>query len=91
VLARWNVKANLQQLSSVGKLRGPPPFGWRFISKEADFEEIPEQQAIISLRKSGLSYTKITNKLNEDGDDLHKKKKVPGEGIYRKSCQNNLV
>lgn len=64
-----DVKINLQRLSKEGRLRSRPPFGYKFVSKDSDFEEIPEQQNVIKfileLHKSGKSLSAIAAILNE--------------------------
>ena len=68
-----HVSANMQRLSAEGKLRGKPPFGYKFVSKDTPYAEVPEQMAIrdkiIKLHKEGLGYTKIADRLNTDGDN----------------------
>lgn len=63
-----NVKMNLQKLSKEGKLRSRPPFGYKFVSKDSDFEEIPEQQNVIRFieisHKNGKSLSTIAYELN---------------------------
>lgn len=41
------VSNTMQYLVEQGTLRGRPPYGWRFVSKEKGFEEVPEQQEVI--------------------------------------------
>lgn len=83
------VKETMQVLSREGKLRGRPPFGWKFVGKDRDFEPEPEQQRILEkikrLHIEGVSMTKIADTLNNDGDDRYiaNNKKSP------EKCQNS--
>lgn len=67
-----SVKNNLQRLSKDNKLRSCPPFGYKFVAKDKNFEPVPEQQAvikkIIELFIKDPCITRVVNKLNEDGD-----------------------
>jgi site-specific DNA recombinase len=68
-----NVRINMQRLSKEGKLRSKPPFGYKFIAKDLDFEIVPEQQKVIEkiihLFQENPCLAKIARKLNEDGDN----------------------
>jgi len=68
------VSETMQVLSTQGKLRGKPPFGWKFFGKDRDFEPVPNQQLvlskIISLHSSLFSMNKIAFILNSNGDNL---------------------
>jgi len=64
-------------MSSSENMRSRPPFGWKFVGKGLDYEEVPEQQKVIkkilSLWNAGnhdSKYGIIAKKLNEDGDNL---------------------
>lgn len=65
------VSSNMKNLSAINQLRGRPPFGWKFISKEEPMVKDEEQQNIISIIKDlhqqdkNLSY--ICTFLNENG------------------------
>lgn len=83
-----HISSSMKILSAGGKLRSRPPFGWRFVSKDEDMVQVPEQQQVIEkikrLHGEKLGYTAIAKKLNEDGDNLcleankkSKKKKTP--------------
>ena len=69
-----HVSANMQRLSSESKLRSRPPFGYRFVGKDQDLQPEPVQQKVVEkikvLHASGMGYTKIAKKLNEDGDNI---------------------
>lgn len=69
-----NVSDNMQRLSREGKLRGRPPFGWKFVDKELDFEVVPEQQEVINiivtLRAEGNNNSKIAEQLNSEGKNV---------------------
>lgn len=67
------VKGAMQALKQQGKLRGKPPFGWKFVGKDRDFEPEPEQQRVLEkikqLHANGTSMTRIAAILNHDGDN----------------------
>lgn len=69
------VSVNMKNLSSQNQLRGKPPFGYKFISKDADMIKDEEQQKIIkkisNMHLAGYSYNKIASQLNSDGDNKH--------------------
>jgi DNA invertase Pin-like site-specific DNA recombinase len=77
------VKGAMQTLKMQGKLRGRPPFGWKFAGKENDFAADPEQQRVLDkikrLHAAGESMTAIARQLNESGDNqvLASNKKRP--------------
>lgn len=77
------VKGAMQSLKTQGKLRGRPPFGWKFNGKENDFAPDPEQQRVLDkikrLHMSGESMTAIARELNDSGDNetLANNKKNP--------------
>lgn len=68
-----HTKSNLQRLSKEGKLRSRPPFGYKFVSKEEDYEQVPEQQLVIekikTLFREDPCLSRIADKLNKDGDN----------------------
>lgn len=68
-----SVKVNLQRLSKEGKLRARPPFGYKFVSKEEDYEQVPEQQLVIekikTLFREDPCLSRIAERLNKDGDN----------------------
>jgi DNA invertase Pin-like site-specific DNA recombinase len=67
------VSGAMQTLSAQGKLRGRPPFGWRFNGKENDFAPVPEQQRVLekikALYAQGATTNAIAKRLNLDGDN----------------------
>lgn len=69
-----HVKANMNQLAKEGKLRSRPPFGYKFVGKDQDLQPEPLQQKVVekikALHAEGLGYTKIANKLNDEGDNI---------------------
>ncbi len=69
-----HVSANMQMLSKEGKLRSRPPFGYRFVGKDQDLQPEPTQMKVVdkikALHATGMGYTKIAKKLNEEGDNL---------------------
>lgn len=69
-----HVSVNMQRLSEEGKLRGKPPFGYKFVSKDQDFVEVPEQirvrDKIVQFYQSGMKVTHIAQKLNSEKDNL---------------------
>lgn len=77
------VKGAMQTLNMQGKLRGRPPFGWKFVGKENDFAPDPEQQRVLEkikrLHSEGESMTAIARQLNDSGDNqtLANNKKHP--------------
>jgi len=66
-----SVSDNMQRLSEEGKLRGRPPFGWKFVDVDKDFVPVPEQQEVIDfiirLRAEGLNNSNIADRLNDHG------------------------
>ncbi|MEO6067547.1 MAG: recombinase family protein, partial [Gemmatimonadales bacterium] len=77
------VKQTMAVLSDQGKLRGKPPFGWRFAGKDKDFEPVPQQQLVLDkikkLYTEGVKMNGIATILNNDGDNrcLCENKKHP--------------
>lgn len=69
-----HVKANMQRLSKEGTLRSRPPFGYRFVSKDRDFEPILEQIAvkdkIIEMHRDGKNLSQIAKTLNDAKDNV---------------------
>jgi site-specific DNA recombinase len=65
------VSANMKNLSKQNKLRGRPPYGWKFISKEIEMKEDEEQQEVIKIIKEKYeikkNLSKIAQYLNENG------------------------
>lgn len=70
---RKNVKNNMIRLSKENKLRSKPPFGYRFVAKDQDLQEVPEQQLvikkIIQLYENGMKLNQISCLLNDEGDN----------------------
>lgn len=68
-----HVSSNMQRLSREGKLRTRPPFGYRFISKDQDYEPVPEQlevkDKIMGMHRDGMKLSQIAKQLNLDGDN----------------------
>lgn len=66
-----NVKTNMQRISKEGKLRGVPPFGWKFIGKNKDYEEVESQQEtikwIIKRYNEEKTCYSIAQELNKTG------------------------
>lgn len=77
------VKGAMQALRQQGKLRGKPPFGWKFVGKDRDFEPEPDQQRITDkireLYAQGTTINRIAAILNQNGDNrfLANNKKNP--------------
>jgi hypothetical protein len=69
------VAGAMQSLSAKGKLRGRAPFGWKFTSKSADFQPVPEQQRVLAkmtqLHVEGFAPTAIAKRLNANGDNTN--------------------
>lgn len=67
------ISSNMLYLSKQGRLRGKPPFGWRFIAKKVPFErEESEQKTIEYIRKivdenPDLHLSGICKILNKEG------------------------
>ena len=63
------VSATMQTLSKQGKLRGRPPFGWKFVGEDRDFEPEPEQQAVLEkikqMQREGKKLKQIADALNQ--------------------------
>lgn len=82
-LTAAKVSGAMKSLSSQGRLRSCPPFGWKFVSKDRDFEPEPYQQQVLEKIKrmhlEGMNLTKIANVLNQAGDNrcLVNNKKTP--------------
>ncbi len=68
-----NTKINLKRLADEGKLRSRAPFGWKFVNKKMDYEEVPEQQKIIKkiieMNEQKVPQIHIANFLNANGDN----------------------
>ena len=84
------VKGAMQSLKQQGKLRGRPPFGWKFAGKDKDFEPDFEQQEVLEkikqLHADGASMNKIAIILNQAGDNkcLANNKKNPDK--FKDAC-----
>ncbi len=67
-----HVTENLKRLKADNKLRGKPPFGYRFAGRDKDFEPDPAQQEviqkIIKLFHEDPCITRTIQKLHTDGD-----------------------
>lgn len=65
------VSNNMQRISREGKLRTKPGYGYRFVSKNKDYEPVPEQQQVIeyikTLYRAGLKLSHISDRLNKEG------------------------
>lgn len=94
-----NVSANMLRASREGRLRNRPPFGYKFVGKDKDFEVIPEQ--IIVLNKilvwhdQGINNSRISKYLNDSGDNLvlslnKKEKKDKVQIFYPETIRNIL-
>lgn len=62
----------MKNLSDQNKLRGRPPFGWKFISKDLPLEKDIEQQKVINIIKNlysdnKMNYSNIAYYLNLHG------------------------
>ena len=66
------VQGAMQTLKQQGKLRGRPPFAWKFAGKENDFVPVADQQLVLAKIKrlwaDGRSMSKIARALNRAGD-----------------------
>lgn len=95
------VKGAMQSLKLQGKLRTRPPFGWKYISKDSDYIEVPEQQRVLKkikeLYASGLTANRIASVLNQNGDNkcLAANKKSPekfaGALFHQATVQKILI
>lgn len=65
------IKDSMLLLSKEGKLRSAPPFGWKFVAKDRDYEPVPAQQEVIekirTLYKEGFGFQPIARILNDTG------------------------
>lgn len=61
----------MQQRIAAGTLRSRPPFGFKFVGKDKDFEPVPEQleaiEKILEWRQQGIKTHRIAIMLNEAG------------------------
>jgi len=68
-----HVSSNMQRLSREGKLRTRPPFGYKFVSKDQDYDPVPEQlevkDKILRMHCEGKKLSQISTQLNLDGDN----------------------
>lgn len=75
------VSTTMRTLSDQGKLRGKPPFGWKFVSHDKDFEQEPNQQLIIKwileAYACGATLSKIADTLNQHGYNKYLKYNKP--------------
>ena len=93
-----NVSINMQRLSQENKLRSRAPFGYRFVSKNLDFESIPEQQEVIEIiihnHCFGHTPSKIATILNESGYgqtlNLNKNKPRPDPKFFPETVKRIL-
>jgi site-specific DNA recombinase len=87
------VSINMKNLSNQNLLRGKAPFGFKFISKELDMIPNEEQQNIIKkivdMHSLGYSYNKISNCLNDDGDNKYLDES--GEQIFYAQTVKNIL
>jgi hypothetical protein len=91
-----NVSANMLRASREGKLRNRQPFGYKFVGKDKDFEEIPEQMIVLNKiliwHDRGINNSKIAKYLNDSGDNivlsLNKKDKI--QLFYPETVRNIL-
>ncbi len=95
---KYNVKANMRQLSKDGMLRGKAPFGYKYISRDQPMVEDNEQQDcikyIIELFESKHSYSAIAKILNEDGWDAtlsNNKKKQKPQKFHAQTVRRILI
>lgn len=89
------VSINMKTLSEQGKLRGRPRYGYKFISKESDFEEVPEQQAVIkiivNLYNEKMSCRHIAAILNHEGHNKTLRNGHNGQLFYAETVKSILV
>lgn len=89
------VTANLKTLSEQGKLRGRPKYGYRFVSKDLPFEEVPEQQEVIKiiveLCTENYSMRQIANILNRDGHNKTLRNGKNGQLFYAETVKSILA
>jgi len=95
-----HVSNNMKRLAKEGKLRSRPPFGFKFVGKDKDFEPEPEQQEVIEKVKKmyieGKKYAPIARALNDAGDNkcLNNNKKNPrneNPKFYAETIKNILI
>ena len=86
------VSVNLERLSAEKKLRSRPPFGYKFVGKNENFEKDADQQVVLliifGLFERGISYTSIANRLNEEKlNECLKNNKKKQDKTYKFSAQ----
>lgn len=86
------VTVNMTRLSLEGKLRTRPPYGYRFVGKDRDLEENPDQQEVIlkicRLFQEGTNIHQITKILNEDVDLIESRS---GKIFYGEQVKKVLI
>lgn len=89
------VKSNMQTLCEQGILRPKPPFGLKFISKDLPFETDEDQAKVIpyilQLYDEGVSLSKISIMLNEEGYAIVLKNYQEGQQFYPQTVKNILA
>ena len=93
------VKANMNRLSSEGKLLCRPAFGYKQDKETRTYVRDEEQQAVIEMMRAwhalGVSYNEIARRLNEGGHgktlNNNKKKPVPTPRFYPSTVKAVLI
>ena len=82
------VSNTLQILSKEGKLRTVPPFGYKFVAKDKDYERVESQQRvikkIIDMFAKENTADKIAKMLNEEGENIVLLDNKPEDSYLRK-------
>lgn len=79
------VSDNMKNLSKQKLLRSKPPFGWKFVGKNKDYERDEDQQKVIekivNLSKTE-NHSSICRILNDDGDNSVLKSKKDKKPVF---------
>lgn len=90
------VSANMNYLSSQGRLRGKPPYGLKFVGKKVPFERVEEEQKVIEfirkIRTENPTYSlkRICDILEKEGCPRRKAKTWRTDTL-RKIMRDNMI
>lgn len=90
------ISSNMNYLSSQGRLKGKPPFGWKFVAKKAPFARVEsEQETIEFIRNSRLNNKSMPLKslcllLEKEGHKCRKAKGWRTDRLKIIMKQNNI-
>lgn len=89
------VSSNMKNLSAINQLRGKPPFGWKFISKETPMQKDDDQQNVISIIKDMYekknNYSHISDHLNKNNYNKCLISRNGKEKIFRPQTVKNII